>query len=184
MSTSIRTTLRTTTSLSAALILCGILCAGQCSNGTKEQTQFSAEDDGVKQPVTVPNEVLRILSNDERVRSELENEKITADKLLPSWFSTTQIALGSRGSTDLLVMGEGPLRGANVITFWVFVQTNSEYKLALMTRAHDVDAQRKRTHGYRNLEASAETCCTITTVEFRFDGNQYKESSEKTEDIK
>ncbi len=127
---------------------------------------------------------MTLLSEDGLVRDALKYDNITPDKLPPSWFSASQISLGPNASKDLIVVAEPPLLGANIVTFWVFIQSNSQYKLALMTGAHDLLLEKHRSQGYRNITASAETCCRITTVHFHFNGAEYKESSEKTEDIK
>jgi hypothetical protein len=145
-----------------------------------EQTNFSAEDESVKDPVAIPSQVMTLLSKDELVRDGMENENITPNKPPSSWFSVSQIT----GSKDLIVVAEDPLVGANIVTFWVFIQSNGQYKLALMTRAHNLSVEKSRSHGYRNITASAENCCQLTTAHFHFDGTEYKESSEKTEDIK
>ena len=47
-----------------------------------EQMQFSAEDSGVKRPITIPDDVLAILRQDKLVRNVLENEETPVAKLL------------------------------------------------------------------------------------------------------
>jgi hypothetical protein len=43
--------------------------------------QFSAEDSGVKRPITIPDDVLAILRQDKLVRNVLENEETPVAKL-------------------------------------------------------------------------------------------------------
>jgi hypothetical protein len=75
----------------------------------------------------------------------------------------------------MLVEGEGVLRGANVNTFWVFVQTAHGLKLALMIPAHDLMVRPQRFGGYKTIEAASMNCCTVFTTRLRFDGKRYIE---------
>lgn len=50
------------------------------------QTQFSAEDEGVKSPVTLPPEVMGILGKDDMVENQMENEEPRPAQLPQSWF--------------------------------------------------------------------------------------------------
>jgi hypothetical protein len=152
--------------------------------GVQEQTEFSAEDPGVKHPVPLPSEVLAILQRDDLVKNELKFDEKAPPQLPAGRFSASEITLGSSGEKDLIIAAEGPLVGANVNTFWVFVQSEHHYTLALTIPAHDLIVEGARTNGYRNLEAMAATAESVTTVSFRFDGHQYKEYSAKMEDIK
>ncbi len=157
---------------------------GQTARPNQEQTEFSAEDAGVKHPVPVPDEVLSILRRDDRVKNELESADIAPEELPNSWFSASEIALGGPGEKDLIVVAEGPLVGANVDTFWVFIHRDKAYALVFTIPVHDLVVKKSRTNGYRNLDVMAATAVTVTTASFRFDGHQYQRFSAKTEDIK
>ncbi len=150
----------------------------------KEQTHFSAEDEDVNHPVAIPAEVLAILARDKQVQNVLDDQKIAPANLPSSWFSAAQVQLGSKGEQDLIVGSKGPIMGANISPFWVFIHDSHGCKLALSVSVHDLFVKRTRSHGYRDLELDAMTASRITTANFRFDGNEYKESSEKTTDIK
>jgi len=68
--------------------------------------------------------------------------------------------------------------------FWVFIRDRDGFELVLTVFVHDLWVGKTRSHGYRDLKTFGMTASTITTVKFRFDGNQYKEYAVKTEDIK
>jgi hypothetical protein len=157
---------------------------GQSRATHREQTDFSAEDEGVKHPVVIPEPVLAILCNDERVRNELKYEKITPDHLPTSWFSAAEVHLSKPSERDLIVVAQGPLMGANVDVFWVFTRGGATYALALTIPAHDLIVEKSRSNGYRDLESMGATAATVTTVSFHYDGDHYREYSEKTEDMK
>jgi hypothetical protein len=157
---------------------------GQTTPRHQVQTHFSAEDESVNRPVPVPEAVMAILRQDKFVRDEMENENLAPNGLPASWFSAGEVHLGGQSAKDLIVEGVGPLRGANVITYWVFISKGQEYLLALSVPTHDLIVKTSRSSGYRNLESLRATAVTVTTVSFRFDGKQYREYSAKTENIK
>ena len=148
------------------------------------QTHFSAEDEGVKSPETLPSEVMQILGEDDRVKNQIENEEPRPAHAPQSWFSASNIQLGPAKTNDLIVQAAGPLVGANVVVFWIFIHQHDEWNLALMIPAHDLIVTPTHFNGYRNIETDGMTCCTITTVRFRFDGREYKRYFSKVEDIK
>jgi hypothetical protein len=169
----------------AALLALGAQSAlGQSAPRQREQSHFSAEDEDVHDPVAIPAAVIAMLAKDELVRNVLDDQKIAPGDLPASWFSAAEVRLGSKGEKDLIVASKGPLLGANIDPFWIFIHDIRGYRLALSTSTHDLIVKGRRTHGYRDLELDAMTASTITTAQFRFNGNEYKESAEKTEDIK
>jgi hypothetical protein len=152
-----------------------------------EQTHFSAEDEGVKHPVSIPADVMTILRVDESVRNaiaHLESDGVASNELTAKLFSASQIALGSSGQEDLIVVAEGPLRGANETTFWVFIHGGEGYTLAFKFFAHDLIVKESRSNGHRDLEMLEATAATVTDISFRFDGHEYKLFSSKMEQIK
>lgn len=148
------------------------------------QESFSAEDEGVKRPVTIPNEVMKILAQDDMVRTQMQNDETRPTEVPASWFSASEIRLGRTPANDLVIQAAGPLVGANVDIFWVFVHAHDEWKLALEIPAHDLIVMRRRFNRYRILEADAMPCCMITTARFRFDGTRYERYFARTQDIK
>ena len=172
----------------AALLTVLITCNAGTASGkaaqASEQRHFSAEEDGVKKPVPIPKAVLATLKRDEHICNVLEYENISAEKIPASWFSASAIHLNRPDQLDLVVMGVGPLRGANVITFWVFAATASGYELVLMAPAHDLTVKNTRWKGYREIELVSMTAVEMSTVLVRFDGERYKEYKARSEHIR
>ena len=167
-----------------ALMSNGRVAAQAKLTSSSLQTQFSAEDTGVEKPVVIPEEVMVILRQDEGVRNALKYENVPADKPPASWFSASEVHLRGSAQDDLVVLGEGDLRGANVITFWIFRDTDHGHELVLMAHAHDLIVRKNRWNEYREIEISGETAEEFTSVLFRFDGKRYAEYREKSEHIK
>lgn len=149
---------------------------------SSEQTEFSAEHASVKRPVAIPDDVRALLSREEAVRTQLENEHLRAEDLPPSWFLTSEIHLTKATKPDLIVVGKPPINGANVALFWIFRATVNGHELILFTGAHDLRVVRRRWKGFREIEVLSVTQGQVNTILFRFDGQRYaryKATSEK-----
>lgn len=172
-----------------ALSLCltattGILSA-QANHGVpREQTEFSAESAGVDRPVTIPDDVLKQLARDDFVLPAATDTDPPVQTPPSTWFSASIVHLTRPEKQDLVIMGQGPLAGANVIMFWIFRDTGHGYDLALRTGGHDLHVKRHPTNGYRDLEADSVTLMQFHSVLYCFDGNRYVIHREKTEPIK
>ena len=138
----------------------------------------------MEKPVPIPQGVWDILTTDELVCGKREGEHISPKDVPLSWFSASAIHLSNSEKVDFVVMGEGPLRGANIIPFWVFRATADGYKLVLEASVHDLIVKNNRSHGYRDIEMSGETALRYTSVLFRFDGEQYKRLRVRSEEMK
>jgi hypothetical protein len=153
-------------------------------HSSTEQTHFSAEDEGVEKPAVIPGDVLVILKQDRRVRNFMKNEEPPSQGLPLSWFSASAVHLSNPREEDLVVVGVGELRGANVSTFWVFRPTTHGHELIMMAPAHDLVVTRARWNGYREIELLSATATKVQTVLLRFDGKRYASKSDKWEDIR
>lgn len=164
--------------------MCGALTAQNTRFHSLEQSVFSAEDDAVKKPVAIPDDVLAILVKDEMVSRALEDENLAAEKIPLSWFSASTIHLSKSRETDFVVMARGPLAGGNVVTFWVFRGTPHGHELVLAAPMHDLIVKNTRWNGYRDVELASMSAVKISTVLCRFDGKRYVKYKSKTEDIR
>jgi hypothetical protein len=147
------------------------------------QTHFSAEDSSVRQPVAIPNSVLTVLREDEAVRIALANDGISAGNLPRSWLSASATHLSNSKELDLVVMGEGALRGTNITTFWVFCATAGGYNLVLTAPAHDLIVKNARSNGHRDIELISMTAVQVSRVLLRFNGERYVKRTATSEAI-
>jgi hypothetical protein len=170
------------TLLALALTLRCLPACGQSPERKTEQTHFSMEDDGVAVPQPIPDEVLKILAQDPDVETIMESEK--AERPALSWMSASRLRLANDGSEALVVVGKGPLRGANVTGFWVFTHIGKTYTLALNVAAHDLVVLPRRINGYRLIEADSETAIRLTTVTFRFQSGSYRKYKTRAQEIR
>jgi hypothetical protein len=161
----------------------GIPPAVEIDSGTVEQSEFSAEDAGVKNPVAVPDDVLAILRKDKTVLGILEGQHLQPTNLPPSWFSASAIHLSTSKRADLVVVGEPPVTGGNVTIFWVIRVTADGHELVLTAPAHDLIVRNRRWKGYREIELVSMTAVQISNVLCRFDGSQYAQFQSKSRPI-
>jgi len=149
----------------------------------KEQSLFGAEEEAVDRPVKVPDGALDILRKDEQVVRYLESEQKSPDELTTEEFLASEIHLNGRDEVDLVVMGGGHLRGANVITFWVFRRLREDYKLVLKVAANGLKVQTALWKGFRNISTATPIAGSAVEMLYRFDGERYVRYREKSEPI-
>jgi hypothetical protein len=140
---------------------------------SSEQSHFSAEDEGVEKPVEIPDDVLTILRQDRLVRNVLRSQETPTERPPQSWFSASTIHLSNSGGSDLIVVAEGPLAGANVDAFWVFRDTANGHELVLMAPAHDLVIRKTTWMGYREIELMSATAVQWSDVLLRWNGEKY-----------
>ena len=168
---------RTIITLLTLLVMCAPAAEGKRFQPA-EQLSFSAEDDGVKNPVVIPRDVLAILSKDKLVRG------LPAEEIPSSWFSASAIHLSHANAAYLIVMSVGPVHGANTTMFWAFRPTHSGHDLIFTGGGHTLTAKNTRWNGYREIETLSVVTQKLATVVYRFDGTRYIRYKDKLEEIK
>jgi hypothetical protein len=149
----------------------------------REQSVFSSEDDGVQRPVSLPEGVAQVLRNDTHVLAALNADKISPDQLPTGWFSASEIHLNGPDEVDLIVEGEGHMRGAHVNPFWVFRKTPQGYRLVLNESADLLEVLNTKWKGYRKIRLSAVIARTVVRLFYRFEGHEYRLYQRKYEPI-
>ena len=145
-----------------------------------EQTSFSAEDEGVKNPVPVPQDVLLLLAKDDYVRDTMKYTDPPVKAPPQDWFSASVIHLGASGEEDLVVQAKGPLRGANVDMFWVIALTSSGPVIVLNAPTHNLMVMKTKWNGHRNIELLSATAVECSTTVLRFNGSKYEVYRDKS----
>jgi hypothetical protein len=139
-----------------------------------EQVRFSAGDESVERPIRIPDEIVEILKNDGGVRQVLESEHLAPGKLPMSWFAASEVHLAGPKEKDIVVVGVGKLKRANVAAFWVFRPMHLGYEVLLTAIEHDLTITEERWKGYRIIKTSAVTATSLRSAAYRFEGGQYK----------
>jgi hypothetical protein len=139
-----------------------------------EQRRFSVEDESVKRPARLPAAVARMLAKDPAVQEALKNLDRSADQLPSSWFLVSEVHLSSAEEKDLVVIGQGPVLGGNVTSFWIFRPKQGDFELILKCVGHNVAIKDTRSEGYRDVEMTAATADRVSRVLYKFNGSQYE----------
>jgi hypothetical protein len=166
--------------LSVVLGAITAVVAAQLDN-RPEQRQFSAEDESVQVPVAIPQGIRKNLAGDEMVREATSYDHIDPEEFPAAWFSASMVHLGSSIEEDFVLVGRGPMVGANITQFWVFRATTRGYRLVLQASAHDLIVMNKVRNGFREIELLSATGIAVRTVLLRFDGERYKVVRDKWE---
>jgi hypothetical protein len=148
-----------------------------------EQRSFSAEDENVRRPIPLAPEIARILAKDPGVREIIKNQDLSPAELPPSWFLASEVHLNGPKEKDVLVIGQGPIQGANITAFWVLRPGPDGFELILNTYAHDLIVKDTRSRGYRDIQVMRATAVQVSTTLYKFDGGSYKVSTESSSRI-
>jgi len=149
-----------------------------------EQTHFSAEDETVKRPATIPPEVLAQLGQDSHVRKVMRGSDPLLNQPPASWFSASVVHLAGPDERDLIVEAEGGLAGANVTNFWVFRLMPGGAQLVLNGPAHDLTLMKPSWNGLHEIELESATATRFHRVVLKFNGARFAVFSDRWEDFK
>jgi len=163
-----------------------------------EQSSFGGEDvpgiPFIKKPVSIPPAVLEILKNDDTVKVCLDDNKPTSETPFSSWFVASTVHLDGQQERDLVVLpnpdwqpGYGCFYSASGIQwFWIFRETDADYKLLLTTPGNGIQILRNKHAGHRDIRSGTIGSAGrfITTVLYRFDGSRYRKFHEQTKENK
>jgi hypothetical protein len=182
-------------------------CAGEQTpkkENEPEQTVFGADPppgEFIRKPVQVPPAALQVL-RDSLGRGTincLKHNGVSADDVPALWFVASEIHLDGPEEIELIVQPNLPkigtdelphhqafgcVLGANVGPFWVLGNINGRYGLLLATYALGLEVLDSRSNFYRDIQATAATAGTLTTVLYKMSVAQYQVAEKKSEPVK
>ena len=145
--------------------LCLLLALVSLAQGRAEQRLFNRIDRPVERPVAVPPPIVQFLSRDQHIAEILESQSLLPEQLPPAWFRASEVHLAGPGERDILIIGAGPVPGANVTTFWIFRPTGTGYEPLLNgAPALALEIMKRRTNGYRDIKLSSATAMEVSTT--------------------
>jgi len=149
------------------------LCVS-CGSPAREQARFSAGDEKVENPISMPAGVADLLGKDPFVRTTMEQQGVAADRFPFAWFQVSEVHLAGPDERDVVVVGYGPLLGANITTFWLYRPVKDGYELLLKPSAYLLHIKESRSHDYRDIEVSSATSTMTTISTLKYDGRRYR----------
>jgi hypothetical protein len=143
------------------------------NTGAAEQISFSIESPFTK-PVTLSQAAMKTLVADRTIATAMKDGQVTIESIPKDWFRATEVQLGPKGESDLLVMGLGILSSRNRAGFWILRPTAQGYEIALATEAHDLSILESTTNGLRDLETGLVARTQGHSDIYQFDGQLYE----------
>jgi hypothetical protein len=146
------------------------------------------EGTGISHPIDLPEKAIQLLRRNAFVLSCLKDGQSSRDAPA-SWFVASEIHLKNDAETDFVVMPRDDSKSpsdnaclfhAYSMPFWVLINTNTEYTLALEDHTQVLRILDTRSHGYRDIGTSLGTMRGQTTSTFSFDGSNYKLKRRRT----
>ena len=121
-----------------------------------EQTSFSIEFP-FEQPVLVSEAAKKAISSDRAIANVMKDGQLSIERIPKNWFTASQVHLGSKSETDLVVMGTGISLGPYSAGFWILRQIPQGYEIVLAVNTHDLALLDTRTNGLRDIETGLPT---------------------------
>jgi len=153
------------------LTLAGFVFVAHGQTPPPEQKVFS---DSIQHPVSLSPEVLKVLlaSHPAKETFEILND---SEKHDPSQlFQAAEVHLSSSNEVDLVVIGLGPMRGAENRWFWVVRSANKNPQVILFSGGDSLEVTDKKTHGYKDIGVVWMSSLETETSIYQFDGTFYE----------
>lgn len=139
----------------------------------KEYIAFLSEN-SFPPSAPLPRKVLQILLKDRSVKDSMELASDAERKNPAQLFRAAEVHLFSPNETDLLIVGNTPIAGANNGWFWAIRLAHKNPKVVLFTTGYAVEVMGSQTNGYQNLRSTWSNPNGTETKIYKFDGVKYR----------
>jgi hypothetical protein len=143
-----------------------------------EQTSFSMEFP-FDRPVALGEAAKKALASDRSIADVMKDDQLSVDTIPKDWFTASEVHLGPKSETDLVVMGLGISLGPYSAGFWVLRQTPQGFEIVMATDTHDLTLLDTSTNGLRDIETGLPTGGQRYSDTYRFDGRAYQKNLPK-----
>jgi hypothetical protein len=140
-----------------------------------EQTSFNMEFP-FEQPVPLSGAAKKALANDPAVADVMRDDQLSIDTIPKDWFTASEVHLGPKSETDLVVRGMGISLGPYSAGFWILRQTPQGYEIVLAVHTHSLALLDSSTNGFRDIETVLPTGGQSYLDKYSFDGHRYQKS--------
>jgi hypothetical protein len=146
-----------------------------------EQTSFSMEFP-FEQSVPLSEAAKKALATDSGIADVMKDDQLSIGSIPKDWFTASEVHLGPKSETDLVVMGLRISLGPYSAGFWILRQTPQGYEIVLAVHTHNLALLDSSTNGFRDIETGLPTLGQSHSDIYRFDGHRYQ-MSPLTEEI-
>lgn len=140
-----------------------------------EQTSFSMEFP-FEHPVPLSEAAKRALATDRSVADVMKDDQLSIESIPKDWFSASEVHLGPKSETDLVIMGTGISLGPYSAGFWILRRTPQGYEVVLAVHTHSLALLDSSSSGFRDIETVLPTGGQSYVDKYRFDGHRYQKS--------
>jgi len=172
--------LRVSIALALALLWAGSL-SGQTPMKTADASLqvFTAGDERFDRPVPISQDVVKLLLRTKEAKGAMELASNQELRELGHSFRAVEVHLSESNQAAMLVLGIGPMHGADNAWFWIVLSPAVKPAVALFATGESVELMHRRTRDYADVRtrwsSPRDTCTRI----YRFDGNRYRLWKEK-----
>jgi hypothetical protein len=166
-----------TMTLGVLLFFGGIACAQTGKPPAAEQLYFSEDDPAgaLRNQEPLPAEVLKILLQQKEVRDGLRSASPAEQDNPAKLFRASRVHLSGLKETDWVVMGVGPMSGADNSWFWLVRSQEGGATVVCFAGGNSLLLRNSRTNGFRDVESDWSSAAETEITDYHFDGTQYRE---------
>ena len=158
------------------LTLAGVALVAQGQAPPPEQKVFS---DSVQHPVSLGPDVLRALLASHPAKETFDILDDSEKRDPSQFFQAAEVHLNTATAdeVDLIVMGQGRMKGAEGRWFWVVRSARKNPDVVLFSGGDSLEVTDGKTHGYKDIRVVWMSSLETETTIYQFDGNVYQTRS-------
>jgi hypothetical protein len=99
-------------------------------------------------------------------------------------FEVARTNLGAMEGIDYVVLGKGPMTGADCFWFWIVSVRKGKADVLLFSNGLSLSLQKLKTDGYKNIKVDWATAGYVGSRYYRYDGSKYRLFKEHTKENK
>lgn len=143
------------------------------------QSIFHAEE-GIEHSIEIPSDVLYgILKSGSSIPKDCIDNPISENPC----FVASNALLNEDNYSDIIVMGQGQMLGANVTTFWAFEGSDTGYRLVLTAVGLQLIIGENKRNRFYQIDVARMTASEIFLQHYEYEKSEYQLKYEKKEKI-
>ena len=169
-----------------ARILCSLVClviafsvaGGQATRGNtpKGPSSFApdGEDSGLENAQPPSDAVLDALLKTSEANEAKDDLAVLSRDQMRDLFKVVKVHLKGAVEADYVVLGSGPLSGADCFWFWIVRERQGKAKVLLFENPLKLELSKRRTNGYRDIRSSWCSAAFCHDRLFRYSADRYR----------
>jgi hypothetical protein len=147
----------------------------------KEQIAFLSVD-SFPPSAPLPQNVVKLLLKDQMVMDSMERVSDAEKREPAQLFRAAEVHLFSPNETDLFIVGNFPIAGADNGWFWVVRSPRKNPRIVLFATGYALELLGSRTNGYRDIRSTWSNPNGTETRIYKFNRARYRLWKERWDD--